>query len=358
METVDHKARGTRVDDGLWYAVAPIPRVEERSGRAGAGPALLAAGLGALAVCLAAFASAEPPPTPPGDVVVWAADRDGSRVFGLDSELRVARRIPVDFPLDVEPSHDGGLWVLRAETALSTATHRLDRFDATGALVTELWIERVVDLDILAAGEKALIVELRAGSLPRLVRVSTEGSVFTLIERPQLRSVVGERASAIVGTSSGAVFRIHAVSGAVLAVVQVGGNIVDLAPGPAAGEVWALDDALGGRILLLDPSLAVRSSAPLVRTAAHLAGIRGEERAWVAGTTQPCVTRYGPGGTTELDRCDLPLGGFDRTLAWRDGVLVTAVGAILRLDREGKLRPGQGGFDFLVDLAPRSRSDG
>ncbi len=355
MDTHDREEGGAR-DEGR-LSNAAIPRGIEDPCHPGAGPAWIAAGLGALAVGLAAFASAESPPQPPGEVVVWAADRDASRVLGLDRELRLARRIPVGFPLDVEPSHDGGLWVLRAETGLSTATHRLDRFDATGNLVAELWIERVLDLDILAAGEQALVVELRAGSLPRLVRVRTEGSVFPLLERAQLRSVVGERDSAVLGTGDGAVLRVHAESGSVLASAQIGGNLVDLAPGPVGGEVWALDDSGSGRILLLDANLTVLWSAPLARPAAHLAGVRGQARAWVAGTTQPCVTRYGPGGTTELDRCDLPLGGFDRTLAWRDGVLVTAVGALLRLDRDGNLRPGQGGFDFLVDLAPRYRSD-
>lgn len=338
------------------HTTASSPTVGEQPRRSGAGAALFSAGLGALAVCLAAFAAAEPPLVPPGDVAVWAADRDASRVYGLDSELRLARRIAVDFPLDVEPAHDGGLWVLRAETGISTATHRLDRFDADGTLVTELWIERALDLDVLAAGEQALVVEQRTDSIPRLVRVRTEGSVFPLLERPGLRSVVGERESVVVGTTDGVVLRVDAESGVVHADLRVGGSLADLARGPASGEVWVLDDR-DGRILLLDANLAVRWSTALARPAAHVAGVRGVERAWVAGTMQPCVTRFGPGGTTELDRCGLPLGGFDRALAWRDGVLVIAAGAILRLDHDGQLRPGQGGFDFLVDLAPRARLD-
>lgn len=323
--------------------------------RGGAAWAVLACGLGVLVAALAAFATADPPPTPPGDVAVWAADRDASRVFGLDADLRLARRIPVDWPLDVEPAHDGGLWVLRAETNLSSATHRLDRFDAQGAMVTELWVERALDLDVLAGGEQALLVEERLGYPPRVIRVRTEGSVFPLHERDGLLCVAGERDALLAGTGDGHVLRVHATSGAVLASASVGGRIADLAPGPTAGSAWALDVAGNGRVLRLAADLAVVWSAPLPRAARWLAPVPGEERVWVACTSEPCVVRFGPGGALELDRCGLPLPGLERALAWRGGVLVTAVGAVLRLDHEGNPRPGQGGFDYLVDLAPRMR---
>ncbi|MCY2960362.1 MAG: hypothetical protein NTY35_09370 [Planctomycetota bacterium] len=343
---------------GFGGADMDMPGGGKRSGRAGArgaGLALLAAGLGVLGACLAAFAAAEPPPAAPGETVLWAADRDASRVYGLDADLYLTRRLPVDWPLDVEPAGDGGLWVLRAETGSAASTQRLDRFDAAGALVTELWIERAADLDVLAGGEQALVVEVRAGALPRLVRVRTEGSLFPLIERDGLACVSGERESAVLGTRSGEVLRVHAITGGVLASANLGGHLADLAAGPAPGMVWALDDSGPGRILLLAADLTVRWSAPLPRPARHLAPVRGEERVWVANTEEPCVVRFGPGGAVELDRCGLPLPGLDRALAWRGGVLVTAVGAILRLDQGGNLRPGQGGFDFVSDLAPTAR---
>jgi hypothetical protein len=107
--------------------------------------------------------------------------------------------------------------------------------------------------------------------------------------------------------------------------------------------------------VLLAPDLSVRWAANLPRRAAHLAPVPGEERVWIANTESPCVLRYGPGGALELDRCGLPLPGLDRAVAWRDGLAVAAVGAILRLDGLGNLKPGQGGFVALSDLAPRSR---
>jgi len=317
--------------------------------------ALLALGLGTLLACLVALAGAGPGPPPPGPVVLWAADRDGGRVFGLDRDLFLAQRIPVDWPLDVEPAGDGGLWVLRSGGGTSQSTHRLDRFASDGALITELWLEHARDLDVLAGGEQALIVEAREQALTRLLRVRDEGSLFVLLERDGLACIAGERAAALVGTTDGTVLRVDVASASVVATAQLGGSIVDLAPGPERGTVWALDGAGTGRVLLLAPDLTVRWTVNLPRRAAHLAAVRGEERVWLANTDSACVLRYGPGGALELDRCGLPLPGLDRAVAWRDGLVVAAVGAILRLDASGNLMPGQGGFDALSDLAPRIR---
>ncbi len=313
---------------------------------------IFAAGLGVLCASLAAFALAEPPRTPPGEPRVWVADRDASRVYALDANLYVARSVTVDLPVDVEPAPDGGLWVLRAETPSSTSTHRLDRFDAAGVLETELWIERALDLAVLGDGDQALILEARAEQLPRLVRVRREGSVFPLYEVAGLTCVSGERASAIVGTSNGRVLRVDATTGFVQASADVGGSLVDLARGPTAGSLWALDGAGTGRVLLLASDLSVHWSVTLPRAATSLAPVPGEERVWLAAANEPCVVRYGPGGVVELDRCGLPLPGLGRSLAWRNGLLVAAVGAVLRLDAQGGLLPGQGGFEHVIDLAP------
>lgn len=312
----------------------------------------LAAGVGVLCACLAAFALAEPPRDPPGPPRVWVADRDASRVYALDANLYVARSVTVDLPLDVEAAPDGGLWVLRAETPSSTSTHRLDRFDAAGVLETELWIERALDSSVLGDGDQALVVEARAEQLPRLVRVRREGSVFPLYETVGMACVSGERSSAIVGMASGRVLRVDATTGVEQASAEVGGSIVDLARGPTAGSVWVLDGAGAGRVLLLASDLSVQWSATLPRAAHSLAPVEGEERVWLAAANEPCVVRFGPGGVLELDRCGLPLPGLGRALAWRNGLIVSAVGAVLRLDSHGGLLPGQGGFDHVVDLAP------
>ena len=111
-----------------------------------------------------------------------------------------------------------------------------------------------------------------------------------------------------------------------------------------------LDGTGDGWLYLLDGSLATAWRERTALQALHLAPVAGEERVWLASSTQPMVRRYGPKGRLELERGNLPLGGLDRALAWRDGLLATAPGAILRLDAAGNLAPGQGGFAFLVDL--------
>ena len=54
----------------------------------------------------------------------------------------------------------------------------------------------------------------------------------------------------------------------------------------------------------------------------------------------------------ELEHTNLPALALDRTLAWIDGgVLISSPGAILHLDANGNLAPGQGGFSWLSDFA-------
>ncbi len=331
------------------------PERDSHRGDAGAA-SLFALGTGALLACLLALAGTSGAIAPPGEVAAWVADRDAGRVFGLDRDLLIARRIPVDWPLDVEPAPDGGLWVLRSAAGTARSTHRLDRFGPAGGLITELWIERGLDLDVLAAGEQALVVEEREAAPTRVIRVREEGSLFPVFERDGIACVVGERSSAVIGTRDGHVLRVDVATQAVIAGASVGGEIVDLARGPEAGSLWALDAAGSGRVLLLARDLPVRWIAALPRRAAHLAPEPGQERVWLAGVHEPCVVRLGPGGALELDRCGLPLPGLDRALAWPPGgALLATPGAVLRLDPSGTLLPGQGGFEFLVDVAPADR---
>ncbi len=346
-------SEGTRAEREDGNGRVPIGQaVEGSSGRRPVSASLFAAGLGVLCACLFAFALADPAPPPPGEPRVWVADRDGSRVVGLDADLYVSRTLAVDWPFDVEPAPGGGLWILRAETSSSAATHRLDRIDGAAQLVTELWIERALDLDVLGDGDQALVVEARASELPRLLRVRVEGSLFPLLERAGMTCVTGERAAAVVGGSDGSVLRVDALTGAVQVATNVGGSVVDLARGPRPGTVWVLDGAGTGRVLLLESDLSVRWSVVLPRAAIGLAPVANEERVWLSAASAPCVSRYGPGGALELDRCGLPLPGLGPALAWRNGVLVCAGGALLRLDVHGAQLPGQGGFDALLDVAP------
>ncbi len=302
----------------------------------------------ALALLLTLMRDMQAGPAPPGPVALWTADRDAQRVFGLDANLIVASRIFVDWPLQLEPTRDGGLWVLRSDDGHAASSSRLDRFDSNGALLTELFLESCADLSILD-GDEALVLEHVNNSI-RLSRVRTEGSLFPLLDRPDLLCVTGSRASALVGTSTGALLRVDPHTGAILNQVHLDGTIGDLAPGPTPGSAFALDTQ--GRLFLLDDSLTIRWAAGVPFPCAHLGPVPDTERVWIADTTSPRIRRYGPNGVVELDISNLPSPGLDRTIAWSNhGVLLLTPGAILHIDELGALAPGQGGFAWISDAA-------
>jgi hypothetical protein len=301
----------------------------------------------ALALLLTLMRDMQAGPAPPGPVALWAADRDAQRVFGLDADLIVARRIAVDWPLQLEPTRDGGLWVLRSDDGHASSSSRLDRFDANGALVTELFLESCADLSLLD-GDEALVLE-RVNNSIRLSRIRTEGSLFPLLDRPDLLCVSGSRASILLGTTTGTLLRVDAHTGAILAQLQLDGTIGDIAPGPTPGSAFALDTQ--GRLFLLDESLTIRWAAGVPYPSSHLGVVPDTERVYIADTSSPRVRRYGPSGVVELD-VTLPTSGLDRTLALsHNGALLLTPGAILHLDENGTLAPGQGGFAWLADAA-------
>lgn len=337
----------TRSTDGC----APRQRLVRGLGLFGAG-ATLAVGSALIAeAAIGRRGGGESPP--PGPVALWATDRDGGVVYGLDANLIVARQVQLAWPVEVEACRDGGAWALRAGNGSPAGTYRLDRIARDGSLVTEVTLGTCLDLAGLD-GRDALVIELGSGpgGADRALRLETEGGLHVLLEAPGLLCVADSRGSVAVGTQAGGVMRLHpAANGAVLDRVQLGGQIGDLAPGPWPGSLWALDVTGNGRLVLLDADLSIRWSAPIGLRSLHLAPVPGEERIWIADTTEPIVRRFGPGGVLELDRQGLPLTGLDRAVAWSaGGVLLAAPGAILRLDAAGALQPGQGGFAFLVDL--------
>lgn len=302
----------------------------------------------ALAISAARFPHGGP--SAPGPVAVWTADRDASRVFGLDADLFVARRLHVDFPLDVEACRDGGLWVMRSATPSASSSHRLDRFGAGGDLITELYVDRTLDLATLE-GEDALVIEATGGphGEPQLLRVREEGSVFVLHVAVGLACVAGSRDSVLTGSSGGSVVRRDAQSGAQIDQIGLAGPILDLAEGGAPGGVFVLHGSSPRRLTLLDGDLAVRWSVLAGLDALHVSSVRGEERAWLAIGAR--VRRFGPQGALELDVGGLPLASLDAVVPWSGGgALVAAPGAILRLNAAGALQPGQGGFAWLADL--------
>jgi hypothetical protein len=222
--------------------------------------------------------------------------------------------------------------VLRSSGGQADVSQRLCRIDANGEVETQLYLEPCRALGVLE-GEQALVLEHTDPSTTWLTRVRREGSKFPLLSRNDLACVCGSR-------------------GTVIVEIQLGGTIGDVAAGPTAGSVWALDVQGTGRLFLLDEKLAIRWAAGVGFSARHLGAVPGEERVWIADTSSPRVVRIGASGVTEIDRGNLPLQGLDRVLAWtQGGALVLAPGAIMRLDAQGQIAPGQGGFAWLSDAA-------
>ena len=309
--------------------------------------------LAALCVAIGLGAASRARLAPAGPVVLWAADRDAGVLYALDADLILARRTALGTPLEIVRARDGGLFMLRQDGAGPGRGTRLCVLDARGLPQSEVALERCLDLDTLDGRTALLVEEPAAGGteLRRALRIAPGGARSVLARSAVLRCISGSRASVLVGTDDGWVDRLPLEGSVPLGSVQLGGAVLDLARGPEAGSVFVLLNA-PPRLALLGPELEARWQVALPVVARHLGAVEGTERVWIADTSAARVLRYGPGGALELDRDGLPLLGLDRALPWIDGgVLLCAPGAILHLDARGHLAPGQGGFNFLVDLA-------
>jgi hypothetical protein len=285
-------------------------------------------------------------------IAVWVADRDADRIHGLDADLIRARSFACRAPLALRARRDGGLWVLRARERAPGSRQRVERRDAQGDLRAMVELDSCVDLE-RDADDAALVIEARAaGHTDRAWRVRDDGSLVLLLERDHLSCATAALDSIALGTSNGDLVRIDArAEGRVLAEAHLDARLGDLAPGPEAGTLWALDVRRPGRLYLLEENLDVRWSVRVELSAAHLAPVLGEERVWLCDGAEPRWRRFGPSGVLELERSLLPLGGLERALAWTDGGVVwIAPGAVMRADAQGRSKPGQGGFNYLVDL--------
>lgn len=286
----------------------------------------------------------------PGPPTTWVADRDADAVVGLDDGLFEAKRIELTSPVELERAADGALWVVSARDSHPLGPHDLVRYGPDGRRTAAASFGPVYDLERL--GADALVVE-RTNGAGRVACVTPDGSVTVLASLPTVRCASGSGDRVAIGTEEGDVLLldIAATPPALVAQHALGGIVGDLAPGPTDGTWWVLDVGGAGRLRLLEPNLVPRWTITVGLHALHLLPIRGEERVWLADTTAPVARRYGSGGALELDVQNLPLSGLDRGVALAGGgVLLAAPGAVLHLDATGTLQPGQGGFDFLVDL--------
>jgi hypothetical protein len=289
----------------------------------------------------------------PAPSALWVADRDAGQIYALDSRLILQHRWPCSDPLALAARRDGGLWVLRSGRDEPDRRPRLEHWSAGGERIAMVGLDPCADLDRSAADDALVIESASAAHTDRALSIEGDGSLSVLCERAGLTCIASSPRSVALGTSDGEVLCLDpARAGSIAKRFRLGGSIADLAAGPDAETWWVLDVGQTRRLFLLDGDLHPRWTSAIDVSAAHLAPVPGQERMWLCDTLEPRLCRWGPGGTLELEVIGLPLAGLDRACAWGEGgVLAAAPGAILQLDAEGHPRPGQGGFNFLTDLA-------
>jgi hypothetical protein len=308
-----------------------------------------ACGLGAALALLLGGRSGDETPPRPGPPEVWVSDRDGQALIGLDRHLLVAARVEMPWPTEVEVCDDGGLWAVSAREGDPLGAYDLLRVSSDGKLAEPIEVGVVIDLAAVAGGD-ALVVERNEDGSTCVRRFAADGRARPVAELPDATCVSGVHDRVIVGTASGAVLTF----GGAPRRAQLGGSICDVAPGPSAREWWALDRGRPGasRLFLLDAELRTLWTLQCELEGGQLAPVPNQERVWLVDAARPLACRLGPGGVLELTCGPLPQAGLGRTAALDDGgLLVTAPGTLLHLDGRGRIVPGQGGFDFLTDVA-------
>lgn len=311
----------------------------------------------------------------------WVADRDANRLVGLDDDLFLGPQHALRHPVRVAAVGDGH-WIAAAVGGNPLGRHALF-FAAVGVGAGAVPgivpgggdLGPLLDLQGMVSGG-VLCVEFGLAGQPSRVLRSTGAAVAgtpqgpgleVFVEHPGATAALGVPASesgasagavlgaalvedVLVGDDQGKLTR-YAPDGSVRSAVSLGGELGDLQRGPG-GRVFALVVTGGGRIVCLNQELQELWSVATGLATERLSVVPGHERLWIADTTEPFARRFGPGGVLELE-VRLPASDVSAALAGADGgALFTTPGAVLRVDPYGAILPGQGGFDYLTDIAP------
>lgn len=288
-------------------------------------------------------------------VAGWLADRDGGALVGLDSDRLEVRRVALESPVELELGSDGDLWVACAGAGGPVGPHRLLLVeDESGRIEREFQLGPILDLESVdGPGGAVLAVAFGSGGAREVVRCAGEGAPATIERGDDAFCAAGAWGCTLVGSERGEL-RLWGPDGQRLARRVFGGVISDVAPGPEPGCWWVLDaagGAAGQRLALVGRDLSSRWEVPAGVVALSLAPERGVERVWLCDGEGALVRRLGPGGTLELAQVGLAHSGATRASWGHDGLLwIAAPGALLCLDGSGARVPGQGGFQFLVDV--------
>jgi hypothetical protein len=293
----------------------------------------------------------------------FAADRDAGQISALDADLIEVRRFAAPFAVELEPRSDGRLWVVAASALGPLGPHWLRRYDPHGALEFEAPVGSLYDLACLD-GDWALLVTQRPDGLREASATSGAtsgaGAAQTLAVGAALSTIAGRAGGALVGSHDGWLRSYRVWPTPALAHERdFGGVIADVAPGPERGSFYVLDVAGAPsqrRLALVNASLATVWVRALGCSALHMAVTPDAQRVWVADGGGRFARRFGVGGALEIPFAALPAAGCERGVAEaQGGAVFAAPGALVRLAPDGAVLPGQGGFDFLVDVAVRSQ---
>lgn len=302
----------------------------------------------------------------PKRVALWVADRDGNQLVGLDRDFLLATSSPLASPVRVEAMADGSAYALSAISGNPIGPHGLVHVDKEGGL------QRVgllgAGVDLAKVGNQVFVVEMGLwGADSRVLRVELGMGVPGVVSQRSLvpfavspgAVAVGVQSgpgaanpelSVLVGSDTGRLTRYNAGGALLQEVMGLAGEIGDVAPGPDGGW-WVLDVASPNRLLYLDRNLGLLWAVETGLHSESLAPVEGEPRVWIADTTEPLVRRFGPDGVLELSTSTVATD-FSRGAGLSSGEFwVASPGAALRLDHHGAGLPGQGGFDYLVDLS-------
>jgi len=284
----------------------------------------------------------------PGARAWWVADRGADRLVELDSELLVRRTLECAAPVALAARSDGWTWVVSARQSGPAGRHRLGQLDPSGFVVHEWELPPVRGLALSPTGEALVLAGL--GQDGALWRTDDAGGLERLAELPGAVALATRGERILVAQESGELLVLPCERDPMpLATTVLEGRPLGVAPGPG-GAWWVLEMRWNGaRVLSLDAGLELRHATPLDLVRPVLAGGATSQVLWVLDGDGGRALRLDPSSGAIVCDALLPVEALVAGWSTSDGgVLVASPGALLRLDGQGRVMSGQGGFAHLA----------